>query len=337
MMLQALTKIWKKGRGRDSDVLGVEISPEGVAIARLAGATGDLNAFDFQSCAPGDWPICLDALVDYHKLAGADCYVSLHSAFYNMLLVDAPDVNDAELSDAVRWRVKDLISQSLDDVVVEVFRLPPEAYRGRMNMVYASIVERNVVKSIIEVVAEADLNLQSIGINDLSVCQYGKGLSGVRDVGLAFVTLGQQGGVINLTENGLLYLSRSIDIGLEGLSVGTVVGELALDAGSRTDALALDIQRSLDYYESQLGKSGIGKVIFMPTADMLTQVVEDLRGKVSADLQILDLTTEFSVAEEKSGVLNACFNAMAVAMSGLEAQGAHRVKGGGRGTLLAAG
>lgn len=333
-MLQALKKILQRGRQGKAEVLGVEISPEGLSIACLSIGSGQIVSHDFRSCGPGEWPDQLIELVRQYNLSGLDAYFSLHPKFYNMLLVDAPDVDDAELSDAVRWRVKDLISQALDDVVVDVFRLPPEAYRGRMNMIYASIVERQVVLSIVEASDNAGLNLASIGINELSLCQYGKQLDSVENAGLAFVTLEEHGGVINLTENGLLFLSRTIDIGLNDLAQGETVGELSLDNGSRIDALALDIQRSLDYYESQLGKSAAVRIIFLPTDERIAQIIEDLKGKVSIELEILDLAGLFELEESESKGLDLSCMSIGAALFGSQSEQSKTMKGGGRGAIL---
>lgn len=338
-MLQAFKNILQRGRQGSAEVLGIEIKPTGVAIACLSISTGALSMYDYKACGAGEWQSCLNGLVKQHDLGGMLSFFTLHPKFYNMLLVDAPEVDDTELNDAVKWRVKDMISQSLDDVVVDVFRLPPAAYRGRMNMIYVSIVERLVVTSIVEAAESAGLELSAISINDLSVCQYGKRLEGAENKGLAFVTLGQSGGVVNLTESGLLYLSRSMDIGLSSLSTGQAVGEITLDTGDKADALALDIQRSLDYYESQLGMSGVTKIILFPTDEMLPKVAQDLKDKVSANIEVLNLSEVFSIDGDEESVkkLSFCFNAIGAALSGSELQQSVGKKGGARGAILATG
>jgi len=339
-MLQAVKKFFQRGRKGSAEALGIEIKPTGIAIACLSISTGTLSMYDYKACGAGEWQSALKELVKKHNLSGTPAFFTLHPKFYNMLLVDAPDVDDVELNNAVKWRVKDMISQSLDDVVIDVFRLPPAAYRGRMNMIYVSIVERPVVTSIVEASEEAGLELSSISINDLSVCQYGKCLEGAEKKGMAFVSLGRTGGVVNLTEDGLLYLSRSMDIGLDSLSSGEAVGELTLDAGDKTDALALDIQRSLDYYESQLGMSGVTKIVFFPTDEILPRVANDLKDKVSASIDVLNLSAVFSVEEDdEEGMkkLDFCFNAIGAALSGGEIEQSRGAKGGARGAVLATG
>ena len=57
---------------------------------------------------------------------------------YNLILVEAPDVPQAEIRAAVRWRVKDLIDFSIDDAVIDVFEVPP-LKGGRANMLYAVV------------------------------------------------------------------------------------------------------------------------------------------------------------------------------------------------------
>ena len=127
-----------------------------------------------------------------------------------------------------------------------------------------------------------------------------------------------------------------MEVGLGSWSPGEAVGELTIDTGSRTDALALDIQRSMDYYESQLGMAGVGRIIFMPTNALLHQVVADLENKVSADLEVLSLSESFSIEEEKWDIANFCFNAIGAALAGSEEQQSHKMKGGASGAAVLA-
>ena len=323
-MLQSVLNIIKKNKVPDSPVLGIELGPAGVAVARVAtDADGGmkLQSCEFIACTAGEWEGKLKAYIETHKLKGSNCYVTLHSSYYNLMLVDAPDVDDDELGEAVKWRVKDLIRQSIDDVIVDTFRLPGDAYRGRMDMVYVAIIEKTIVASIVNGMEECGINLQKIGINELSDCHFASVLRGCDDQGVAFIQLEKNAGTINLTENGLMYLTRSIEMGVDSVVAANENnnsdGGLSLDTSAPMDSLALDIQRSLDYYESQLGKQGINKIFVMPTASSVDGIVEVLDEKLHAQLSVLPLSKIVESAESEDGHIQRCVAATGAALDGV--------------------
>ena len=196
--------------------------------------------------------------------------------YYNLLLVDAPDVPDAELREAVRWKVKDLITQPVENMVLDAFRLPQDAYRGRMNMLYVAVAERDLIQRLVDECHRADLLLQEITINELALTALAGVIPELQEQGAAFLYLNGEGGTINLVEQGALYLTRTIE-----LAAGTGVFSGNLDfQQDPVDNLALDVQRSLDYYESQVGKSGITRLYLVTDAPEQEAWCDELSGRL---------------------------------------------------------
>ena len=234
-------------------VLGVSITPHGAAWCVLeSGAMTAQSTLEGSFKQPAD---ALAALFQQQAPPALPCHISLSHHFYQMLLVDSPNVPDAELREAVKWRLKDLITQPIDKMVVDVFRLPADAYRGRMNMLYAALIEQARIGALVELCERHGLTLDSIGVAELALAQISRQLTGVENRGVALLFLTGNDGSINLAENGFLYLTRT----LEMQAMGGYSGNVDFNQDP-TDNLALDIQRSLDYYESQLGKSGVSRV-----------------------------------------------------------------------------
>jgi len=324
-MLQSVLKLFKKNNVSDRPVLGIELGPTGVAVSQVAADTDGgmkLQACEFMPCGAGEWEGKLKTYIETHNLKGSNGYVTLHPSYYNLMLVDAPDVDDDELGEAVKWRVKDLIRQPIDEVVVDTFRLPGDAYRGRMDMIYVAIIEKAVVVSIVNGLEECGVELQKIGINELSDCHFASVLRGCDDQGVAFIQLEKNAGTINLTENGLLYLTRSIEMGIDNVITANnennnSEGGLSLDVSAPMDSLALDIQRSLDYYESQLGKQGINKIFVMPTASTVDNIVSGLDEKLHAQLSVLPLSKIVESADSEEGHVQQCVAATGAALDGV--------------------
>src|SRR5258706_3389120 len=66
------------------------------------------------------------------------CATLLRPGDYQMLVVEAPTVPQAELKSAIRWRIKDLLDYHVDDATVDVLDIPPESGQpGRSHSMYA--------------------------------------------------------------------------------------------------------------------------------------------------------------------------------------------------------
>lgn len=253
-----LKRLISSKKQSDDTILGVSITPQGAGWCVLE-AGADKPVVTRSGVVSGSFrsPVeAFDALCQQDALPALPCHISLSLEFYHMLLVDAPNVPDAELREAVKWRVKDMIAQPVEKMVVDVFRLPADAYRGRMNMVYAALIERSNVSALVAACERQQLTLRSIGIAELALASIMGAMSGVENLGLAVLYLTGDKGSINLIENGYLYLTRTLEMHSMGSSYS---GNVDFN-NDPTDNLALDIQRSLDYYESQLGKSGVNRL-----------------------------------------------------------------------------
>ena len=174
----------------------------------------------------------------------------LDPAGYRLLLVEAPDVPADELRAAVRWRVKDLIDFHIDDAVIDVFEMPPHARGGPQRMMYAVTAKAEAVKREIVRIESAGLNLDVVDIPELSLRNIATLLE-AEQRGAALLYLSERRSTLLLVRQGVLYLTRYIETGVATLEEA---GELRpeLVAG-----LALEVRRSLDYFESHYEQTSI--------------------------------------------------------------------------------
>lgn len=255
-MIKWFNSLIPRKKAQHKAVLGISLTPQGAGwcVLESLAAGPQLVA---QATVEGSFrqpAEALAALFQQQAPPELPCQISLSHHFYQMLLVDNPNVPDAELRDAVKWRLKDLVTQPIDKLVLDVFRLPADAYRGRMSMLYAALVEQERVASLVTLCEQHGLTLQEIGIAELALAQVSRRLDGLENRGVALLFLTGHDGSINLAENGYLYLTRTLELQAGGY------GSQGDPAHDPADNLALDIQRSLDFYESQLGKSGVSRV-----------------------------------------------------------------------------
>lgn len=231
--------------------IGIFATPEGVAAAEVrTAAVGGKPSLKQCLFAAGDEGAALTQVVGRLSARHARTVGVLEPAAYRLLLVEAPDVPEDELRAAVRWRIKDLIDFHIDDAVIDVFEMPAHARGGPGRTMYAVTAKADLVKRQVDLLEGAGLGLDVIDIPELSLRNVAALLEdGSR--GLALLHLGEQSSILLLVRQGVLYLTRRIETGIRDLATAADLRP-ELVAG-----LALEIRRSLDYFESHYEQTAI--------------------------------------------------------------------------------
>lgn len=291
--------------------------PSGLCAVQLQGGVGRLayvsatdQGLQLHACEAqdqlADWLACGQWLTERVRslgIARAHCNLVLDADQYQIFMMEAPRVPDEELRDAIRWKVKDLINFPLDQAVVDVLRLPADCGRQGQKLVYAVVSERAILEPAIAAIKQAGLTLSSIDISDTAL----RNLAGLQDFGprgVALLMLEAGRGMLTLIKNDCVYLSRSFAINYRG----GLLDELP------EEALLLELQRSFDYYERQLGQVPPATIRLLGenvTADKITETLRS--GFIGADVGVLELAPRLSpddrfdelVLQQGAGVLGA--------------------------------
>ena len=197
-------------------------------------------------------------------------------------LTEAPDVPVEELRAAMRWRVKDLIDFHINDATLDVFDVPGERVAGRARQMYAVAARSAVIQKRVDQLDTAGINLQVIDIIELAQRNLAALLpEDARGVVLLSFTAGA--GLLTITKQGELYLSRNLDIGLDALTQ-------AENPSDYFDRIVLEIQRSLDYYDSHFRQPPLVGLVLTPMSRPVPGLEEHLRANLSMNVSIMDLT-----------------------------------------------
>lgn len=308
---------WFKKSPAYKGSVGLEVSPDGVALVQLTpsrNARPILDGLTYIACKDEKHQAeSIGQMVNDNQLKGALCHLVLTPSDYELLLVDAPQVPDEELAEAMRWRIKDLIDFPLEQAVVDVCPLPDDAYRGRMNMVYVVVCRQERIRYLVDLVAAAGLYLDSIDITELVLSNLAT-LVDQNTRGIALLRLRSSRGLINLCQNNSMYLTRNIETGLGALTQQSDEG-LELDIEIPLDNLALEIQRSLDYYESQLGKGSVDNIVLLPLRNEMPELLEGFNSRLPVPVKVMDINELMQVdIEVDRNTLVFCLASMGAAL-----------------------
>ena len=312
---------FSRKKTKDNSVTGLGLQPEGVAAARVEGdpaqGTPRLRFCDFRATRSlAEQGEALAALAREYDLEGVPCVSVLPSSDISLLLVEKPNVEPAELKTAVRWRVKDLLDFHVDDAVVDVFEVPGQADRGRPPMAYVVAAHQGRVKEHIDLVEGADCGLEVVDIPEM-VQRNIAGLLPEDDAGVALLYLSEHRGLLTLTRQSALYLARNLDTGaadLQGHDTGEE-GAMPEALEQRLESIVLEVQRSLDYYESHFAMPPIGNLVIAPLPYEVPGMVGYIANQLGVAVRELDLNTVLDAEEPLQPELQArAFTAVGAAL-----------------------
>jgi MSHA biogenesis protein MshI len=209
-------------------------------------------------------------------------------------------VEAAELKAAVRWRIKDLIDFHIDDAIIDVFDIPGQRERGRPKLMYVVASRTSTVQQQIDLLEGSGLNLAAIDIPELVLRNIAALLPEDKN-GVATLYIGPQKGLLVITREQTLYLSRRIDLGLKQLQdlLNTSdEDELVLDGEEPSmpaplqlafGRIVLEIQRSLDYYESHFSLPPVSGLVVAPMEENISGMMGYLGSNLGVPVRLLDL------------------------------------------------
>ena len=263
-------------------------------------ACEDFDCADIAAISP-----LIEAFCQENTINNPNGTLLVDPASYQLLLVEAPPVEADELADALRWKVKDLIQGELAAHIVDGFLLPEDAFRGRQKMAYAMAVNRKEVADITEAIKSANIAVDELVISELAL------LHQLNEQHAANVTmlinLGVEKSYLSIIANGALYLNRKLETSSSTMQLKSIDG-FADDVF--VDNFILELQRSRDYFESQMGKGIISHIVMLPFGGDAKAIHDIMSSRLG--VSVSELPVDNQIAEH-----SAVMQSEKIVMSGL--------------------
>lgn len=302
MGLQALERLRELGQrlpglrqqASPTSQMGLALLPQGISLAstlRVGTAPPKLTRCEFHPLSrQADPGLSLRTLMMQAGLERASLQLVLNPDEYQLHLVESPDVPDSELRDAVRWRIRDLIDFPIDEAAIDVFDMPQQAGSGRESgkMMCVVVSRTPVIAQKAALVNRSGAELGVIDITDLALRNL-LALTPADAKGAALLYVDAGYSMILITGDQTLYLSRRIWIGQQEL--GALAGKDPLSEEFRRtgDALAMELLRSLEYYETHFSRPAVETLYLAPLGAADPALLAHLSSAVGIDVRGLDL------------------------------------------------
>jgi MSHA biogenesis protein MshI len=305
---------WKNKRRQGC--VGVAFGREGFAVGHATTGGRDepprLHAADQFAAADAD--ILASQLADWvddHGVKGVGVHAVLAPGEYHVLQIDAPPVAATEMRQAAAWRVRELIDFPIDQAVIDTFDPPSGIQRGsqRVNVVVA---HRAVIADRVDQLERTGLSVETIDIAELAQGQVSKRLPD--EDGHALLALDEAEGLITVYRADEQYLARTLGTGRAPLASD--------DTGRAGESILLEVQRSLDYFESTLAQSGLTTLYLFPPEEGLTTFAATAQDNLaSVDCHPFELGDVVRVEAEPHHSDATTLRAVGAALRGVEGSG----------------
>ncbi|MCV2885792.1 hypothetical protein OE749_13930 [Aestuariibacter sp. AA17] len=226
--------------------VGIEFSASGIQILILKRAPQGVAVHSCHSLAYEGWETALSTLVESQKLHFTPTFVSIHPNLYQLFQLERPRVEDSEMRQALSWTAADVLGHE-QPMAIDYFDMPVQT--SGANKVNVVAVTQSHIQSICDGLKSAQLSLKKISVAELDLLH----LIDTNEQA-CLIIFQRHGGELSLViaKQGCIYFIRRLR-GYENLSTLT---EQALNLGV-IEELSVEIQRSLDYYESQLRQAPV--------------------------------------------------------------------------------
>lgn len=289
--------------------IGVDFLPDGVALAQVLTSKkmpGQVLRSEF--VAASGQQAQADALKSWvrdnglHKIP---CVCVVANSDCDVFQVERPEVEAGEMIQAVTWKIKDLINYDIASAVVDSYLMPVSS-KNNQKQVGVVVAKESVISDYVEIIQASTLKLVALDIQELvrSNLQLVKHNS---EQSIAVLSLSQNNGLLSIYHDADLYVSRDFKLGIKQLELVTSEDQSAFDS------ILLEVQRSLDYFESYYGMGSVAQLYIAPRVMITEKMAMYLQNLTNLDINFID----FPAAEPAAELDPNCFHAYCAALRGV--------------------
>jgi type IV pilus assembly protein PilM len=319
---------------KKKDIVGVDIGSSAVKLVQLRELKG---GYQLQNI--GILPLPAEAIVDNTlmdsssivetvknlllsldiKAKEAACSISGNSVIIRK--ISLPIMPVEELEDQIHWEAEQYIPFDINDVNVDFQILnPDEQDPSKMNVLLVAS-KKDIINDYLAVFAEAGLKLVVVDVDSFAVQNaYENNYLPEPDEVVALVNIGASIINLNIVRDGFSLFTRDVQMGgslyteeiQKQFGINSEAAEMMkLSAASSEDqrlkdilqrvneTIALEMRRSLDFYNSTAGEGRISKVYLSGGAAKTAMLVDAVQQRLSLPVEILNPFLRVVVSEKE--------------------------------------
>lgn len=318
MKLALLDSIKRLLRGNASGLIaGIALHQRCVrlVVGKMQGASWHYVLHDeVEAGSEEQWTEIIEDLIVKHELRDANCCLILPPNRYQLLQIDKPNIPDEELALSLGWHIKDLVTVPQEELVADYFEVPVKVpmQGDKINVV---ITSRKVIAPLIEVFIKNKVELDGIVPEELVT----RNVIGHQET--ASLLLSQQKNeetALQIVKKDQIYFARK----LRGFNRIHEYSAAELSDGL-TDSLSLEIQRSMDYFESQLKQAPIKNIQLALPSSHQQLIAEQISQHFPTEVMVMSVSNELVEMALEPPLSEQFYPALGGALEFIKGQEAH--------------
>lgn len=222
--------------------------------------------------------------VEEYGLYGSFCQLILAPSLYQLVLMDALDVNPKEMAKALRWQLKGLIDYPLNDIAVDAFIVPPHGAGDKRKKVFAAVTLQSALVNRVQWIENCCLKVHSVSIAELALSALLSRFPMTTDAPQLVISYDDEICQLHVFYRGDLYLFRSL----------TMNRTITQPNSMAKQDMLLEIHRSIDYCLMELKFPEPKHVFFTPAFYEALDLLDFLKEELGKDVQVLDVNSLFA-------------------------------------------
>jgi len=292
--IQKISKLFSKKQS--SDLLGISLRQNSLAYCYIPSISDAERSSRCQNIELNTSDVATQ-FADFGKLhqVKGQCQLILSSSQYQIVQVDKPDVPESEIAGALKWQIKELVTYSPEDMLLDYFNSP--TLPDGSEKLYVVCTALSPLKDLVHSLLSEEITLTAITIEEFAFARL---LSFSDDAQMLVCQQPNEDVFILIIKQGQICFHRR----LRGFAQLASKTEEELSYGL-IDTLSLEIQKSSDYFERQLKQSMIRaiKVILPITTE--TYLIGKLAENTNIPVTPLELPETFSACRDMAAAIGA--------------------------------
>lgn len=277
-----------------SDLLGITLRQKSLAFCVLSPdkpiRCDETNIVDSHANT-------LKSISSAHDVKG-QTHLVLSAQQAQIVQVDKPNIPEEELNNALKWQIKDLVSVTPDNMLLDYFNGPNLAGVEKLHVVCASLSD---VKTLTEPLLKEPFTLRSIITEEFAFANL---VENTADAKLLVCQQPNEEIVIIIVKEGKIFFYRR----LRGFCRIASKSNAELEMGI-IDNLSLEIQRSTDYFERQLKQAPIKSIEVLVPMENEGFLARKLSENTNVAVNLFSLPEGFEEYRENAVAIGAIYPA----------------------------
>lgn len=280
-MMEPLRRLFARSHSKYLVSIAVRQGRVTLMVSTYAQALDDivLKVNDEQSVENGNYAAALGILLArYEKLnlRNAPTQLVLNPRLVQQVSMDRPQLADGEIQASLPWLLKDLVDIPSSDLIADYY--DPAIQAAAQDKIHVVAVQRSWLQKLIVPLQEARLQIVGIINEDLAITR----LFGVDDhPRVLLAQYGQEQAQL------LLIARQKLIVGRQLKPLQSIAGGAASADSYEIDNLALELQRSLDYYSGQMRQAPLQHVQLALPGNQAQRIAESLAESLSLQVTLL--------------------------------------------------